>query len=90
MHPHDAKDLFFFLIEKLHQELNKSSSESGNNQKIDFRQQEIDSQDEIKTLNNFLKEFQLKNQSILSNIFYGFMRSKMKCNSYDKIFISNI
>ena len=80
MHPADAKDLFFFIIEKLHQELNKPIALSGNNQKIDFRQQEIDSQDEIKTLKNFLKDFKLNNQSILSNIFYGYMRSKMKCN----------
>ena len=83
MHPADAKDLFFFLIEKLHQELNVTL-ENGNNQKINFYQQEQDSLNENKVLENFFNDFKLKNNSILSNIFYGVMSSSMKCNGCNK------
>jgi len=77
-HEVDAKDLIIFILEKLRQELNKSNySEQFN---IDYAQFEKDSFDENKMLQHFIKEFTEKNKSIISDTFYGFMRSTMKCS----------
>ena len=77
-HEVDAKDLIIFLLEKLRQELNKSNySEQFN---IDYAQLEKDSFDENKMLQHFIKDFTEKNKSIISDNFYGFMRSTTKCS----------
>ena len=47
MHATDAKDLIFFILGKLHQELNKNDKISKET-KIDYAQIEIDSFDENK------------------------------------------
>ena len=75
-HAADAKDLIFFIIETLHKELCPPSN--NNNNEIDFLQQELNSQNEQKMLNDFLKEMQ-SNSTIISNLFYGINRSIMKC-----------
>ena len=49
MHAADGKDLIFFILEKLHQELNKNDKISEET-KIDYAQLEIDSFDENKML----------------------------------------
>ena len=74
----DSKDLLFFLIEQLHNELNKP------NQKINFFNKnfkilESDAQNENKMLQNFLQEFSCINNSIISKNFYGVLRSIMTC-----------
>ena len=76
-HAADAKDLIFFIIETLHKEL--CPSLNNNNNEIDFLQQELNSQNEQKMLNDFLKEMQ-SNTTIISNLFYGINRSVMICN----------
>jgi ubiquitin C-terminal hydrolase len=80
MHAADAKDLIFFLLETLHKELNKikNNSEEPN---IDYAQLEKDSFNENLMLQHFIKEYTDKNKSIISDTFYGIIRSTMKCNS---------
>ena len=78
MHTADAKDLIFFMIEKMHQELNPIKQQTNNN--IDFAQQEINSRNENLMLQLFINDFQQKNKTILSDIFYGITRSIMTCN----------
>ena len=75
----DAKDLVFFIIERLHQELKPPVNIINSNYQIDFAQQEIESQNENLTLQKFLIDFALKNTSIVSDTFYGITRSTMKC-----------
>jgi ubiquitin C-terminal hydrolase len=83
-HAADAKDLIFFLLEKMHQELNKLSNvpEQSN---IDYAQLERDSYDKDKMLKNFIKDYTEKNKSIISDTFYGTICSTMKCNKCQKI-----
>jgi len=83
-HAADAKDLIFFLLEKLHQELNKkdNSSEQSN---IDYAQLEKDSFIEQKMLEHFIKDYTEKNRSIISDTFYGIIRSTMMCNTCKQI-----
>jgi len=52
-HAADAKDLIFFIIETLHKEILGPNKNNSNNE-VDFLQQEMNSQDEQKMLNDFL------------------------------------
>ena len=77
-HAADSKDLVFFIIERLHQELNIANKNIQNNQK-DFFQLEIESRNEQQMLQNFFNDFKLKNNSKISETFYGITRSVMDC-----------
>jgi ubiquitin C-terminal hydrolase len=68
----------------LHQELNKITNIKEDNN-IDYAQLEKDSFDENKMLQHFIKDYTEKNKSIISDTFYGIIRSTMKCNSCKKI-----
>ena len=81
----DSKDLVFFIIERLHQELKPQEKQKIQNQPIDYGKLEIESQNEQLTYNKFIKEFKEKNTSQISNIFYGFIRSKMICYGCNKV-----
>ena len=83
-HAADAKDLIFFLLEKLHQELNKLANEPEQSN-IDYAQLEKDSYDKDKMLKHFIKDYSEKNKSIISDTFYGTICSTMKCNKCNKI-----
>ena len=83
IHEADIKDFIFFLLNRLHKELNKSNySEKF---KIDNAQFEEDSFDENKMFRNFVKVYKGKNKSIISDTFYGIIRSTMKCNYCGKV-----
>ena len=84
MHAADAKDLVFFIIEKLHQELNKNSNIQETPQ-LNFAQQEKNSKNEFLIRDLFINDFSSKNNSIISQIFYGITRSTMKCDDYKEI-----
>ena len=77
--PRDSKDLLFFLIETLHNELIIKPNICSN-QNIDFNELEKDSFNEQKMLQNFLNEFQNGGESIISKTFYGVIRSTMTCD----------
>ena len=75
----DAKDLIYFIIMTLHQELNKAkkSDNNNNNTNLDQRNQQV-------MLNNFAQNFISENQSIISNLFYGIncnINQCCNCNS---------
>jgi len=78
-HEVDPKYLLIFLLGKLYQELNKVNNLD--QFYIDYTQLEKDSLDENKSFQNFVKEYTKKNKSIISETFYGVIRSTMKCNS---------
>ena len=82
-HEVDAKDLIIFLLEILHQELNKINYSDPAN--IDYAQLEKDSFDENKMFQQFIKDYTEKNRSIISDTFYGFIRSTMMCCSCCRI-----
>ena len=72
----DAKDLIFFIIETLHKEL--LPPPMNNAKEIDFFQQEMNSNNEQIVFQNFITELSA-NQTIVSNIFYGAIRTVMVC-----------
>jgi ubiquitin C-terminal hydrolase len=73
----DSKDLLFFLIERLHSELNEQNKI--NNDNFDFNQLEKDSRDQNIMLNKFANEFITTHNSIISKNLYGITRSIMTC-----------
>ena len=81
MHAADAKDLIFFIIEKLHKELNPFDLEKQKTPQIDFEQQELNSTNEQLMLQLFFNDFRVKNNTIISGLFYGITRSTMKCDN---------
>ena len=78
-HAADSKDLIFFIIEKLHKELNRPQQSQNQNRQIDYNQQEIESRNEQLMLKKFINDFNTKNISVISNNFYGINQSIMKC-----------
>jgi ubiquitin carboxyl-terminal hydrolase 8 len=79
--PGDAKDLIVYIIETLHKELLPPTMNNRN--EIDFFQQEMDSNNEQIVLKNFITELSA-NQTIVSNIFYGAIRTVMVCKGCNR------
>ena len=76
----DSKDLLFFLIERLHTELNKKRVDNDIIIQKDFSTMEFESRNENIMLKNFINEFTLSHNSIISDNFYGVLRSIMTCD----------
>ena len=76
----DSKDLLFYILEEIHNELT-SGNKIVNIKKKNFFQLEEESKDEKKMLQNFYDDFNAKNKSKIYDIFYGITRSTMKCNN---------
>ena len=72
----DSKDLVNFIIMTLHEELNKVKVNDANDQ--DYL---IDQTNKKLVLENFLKEFTSKNQSIISDLFYAMNCSITECTN---------
>ena len=64
-HAADSKDLIFFIIEKLHKELNKPQQNQNQNHQIDYNQQELESRNEQLMLNKFICDFNTRNISVI-------------------------
>ena len=77
----DSKDLIQFLMERFHRELNKSNNQSQNNVILT----QIDQLDEQKVFNIFFNDFQRNFNSIISNLFYGILKTKSQCQGCGKI-----
>jgi len=78
----DSKDLINFLLERFHNELNKTKKENN------YMSKEIDIYDqlnELKMLNVFTNEFRIKYNSIISNLFYGTLETKTQCQKCKNI-----
>ena len=76
----DSKDLLFFLIERLHTELNKKRPNNDNNIQKDFNILELESRNENLMLQNFINEFTFSHNSVVSDNFYGVTRSILTCD----------
>ena len=79
----DSKDLVLFLLETLHNELNKVKN--SNPQYED----DIDQYNFDKSFQSFAKYFEKNFQSVISDIFYGMYNSRMMCYNC-KIITHNI
>lgn len=75
----ETKNSLGFIIVKFHQELKPQYINQNNFPRMDFYQQELESRNQMLTLNKFLNEFQA-NKSIISDIFYGITQAITKCN----------
>ena len=80
----DAKDLILFIIERLHNELKVQNNQQEVKVQYNPYQQEIESQNENLTLQKFLKDYQSNNKSIISDTFYGIMKSEMICTGCNR------
>ena len=70
----DAKDLLFFILETLHDELNLINNFNKNNFNMN-----INMNDPNIVFQLFTYEFLSKNNSIITYLFYGFNQSYLKC-----------
>jgi len=75
-HPSDSKDLLFFILETLHEELNFVKQNMNMNMNFNIN---IDSSNEQSVFKWFITDFCLKNNSIIANLFYGINESCLKC-----------
>ena len=73
----ETKNSLGFIIVKFHQELKPQYINQNNFPRMDFYQQELESRNQMLTLNKFLNEFQA-NKSIISDIFYGITQATTK------------
>ena len=69
----DSKDLILFLMETLHNELNKE------NNNISIQSNLTNQYDYQITFNNFSKYFAQNYNSVISHLFYGMYNSTMQC-----------
>ena len=76
----DSKDFINFLIERLHQELNEPKVNKDNNNTNEIYINNINQSDEMGMLKLFFSDFEIKYNSIISNLFYGILESKSLCN----------
>ena len=82
-HPADSKDLLFFILETLHEELNIVNKYNIFNNNNNFNLG-INLNDENAVFNQFMKDFNSKNNSIITNLFYGVYKSYLKCLNCNK------
>ena len=78
----DSKDLINFLIERFHQELNEIKTNKLDNNQLITQQDQLN---EKKMLDLFLIDFKAKFNSVISNLFYGVMETKSKCQGCNSI-----
>ena len=69
----DSKDLVIFLLETMHNELNKVRNVK------QYDDSNIDQYNFYNSLNSFINYFKSNYQSVISDIFYGMYNSQMKC-----------
>ena len=79
----DAKDFIIFILEKLHKELKKS-----NNIIISNNNQILNQYDKNLAFNYFFNEFK-KEESIISDLFFGFNETTTECLNCKKIYNSS-
>ena len=74
----DSKDLILFLMETMHNELNKATKKNTS------KQNQINQYDYEKMLKMFSHFFKNNYNSVISNLFYGMYNSMMKCLKCNK------
>ena len=78
--PNNLKYLIIFFITTLHKELNKVDNNINQYNNLNF-----DQYDQITVLNNYIIDFNIKNESIISDLFYSANCNKTKCSVCQKI-----
>ena len=76
-HNSDPKDLLYFIIERLHQELKQKMD-------INLQLQELTLENKDIALQNFLNDLKY-NKSYLFDTFYGILETKLKCDKCNTI-----
>ena len=79
----DSKDLINFLIERLHQELNVINPNKTDNSNDNINQ--LDQTNELSMLKVFIEDFHQKFNSPISNLFYGILETKSRCQGCNVI-----
>ena len=81
----DSKDLINFLLERFHLELNEPKNVQNNNMMNNYVIAQNDQLNEDKMLKIFINEFEIKYNSIISNLFYGMFETKSQCQKCKNI-----
>ena len=76
----DSKDLVNFLLERFHQELNSVKYNNFDNNEIRTDINQINQSNENEMFKLFFDDFCKKYNSPISNMFYGILETKYKCN----------
>ena len=79
-HHSDSKDLLFFILETLNEELNLVNK----NMNMKINNFNIDSSNEKLVFEWFINDFELKSISIITSLFYGINESLIKCLKCNK------
>ena len=79
----DSKDLVNFIVMTLHEEMNKAQKKQQNND--NFMNNIMNQTDKNFVLNNFMKNFQEENKSIISDLFYAQQINKTQCQNCKQI-----
>ena len=73
----DSKDLILFILEELHKDLNDISQNNPINNNALFMNNQTE---EAKIYNDFITDYNSKNNSIIQDIFYGVQQSTTLCS----------
>ena len=76
-HHANSKDLILFILETFHEELNFIKQNMNMNSNIDSSNEQL-------VFQCYMKDFCLKNNSIITNLFYGINESCLKCLGCNK------
>ena len=74
-HAADSKDLLFYILETIHDELNMPNNNINNN--INYNNVNMGDKNQVFAL--FMNDFISNNNSIISNLFYGFFETSLQC-----------
>ena len=76
----EPRQILSFLLGKLHRELNKCKNRINKESNGPNQQNNFNFSNKIEVYNNFIKKFNENNKSIISDNFYGFMKTKTVCS----------
>ena len=76
--PNDAKDLLTFILMQLHDELNHANNINNNFNQMNILNVNMQKDQKV-MFNIFIKDFQNKNRSIISDLFFGLNYNRTEC-----------
>ena len=76
--PNDAKDLLTFILMQLHEELNHPNNINNNFNQMNIPNANMQKDQKV-MFNIFIKDFQNKNRSIISDLFFGLNYNRTEC-----------
>ena len=84
----EHKEFLNYLILKLHEELNTKKSNIINGQNENLTQKNLTTKSENDVLDDFLQNFTVKNNSVISKTLYGLKKQTFYCNQCQNSFFS--